>query len=283
MPHLIKSFYSYKNILFIIIGAWIFAIGINLFIIPAQLSEGGVTGIAILLKYSLDISPSITTLVLNIPLFIIGWRTLGKKAMAYTILGTVSLSFFLWLTDDWPFPEPSDPLLNVLYAGVTVGIGLGIIFRYGGTTGGVDIIARLCNKLFGWSIGRTIFAVDVMVIGASAFVLDINKVLYTLVAVFVGSRVIDFIIEGAYASKAAMIISDRAPEIADKVMNELERGSTLLKGKGAYTGSDKEVLYCVVYRAELMRLTHIVKSIDPRAFIVVSRVSDVLGEGFRED
>jgi uncharacterized membrane-anchored protein YitT (DUF2179 family) len=274
---------SWKNIVTILIGAWIFSLGINLFIIPAELMEGGVTGIAILLKYLFNVSPALTTLVLNIPLFIIGWKVLGRHAMAYTILGTVSLSFFLWLTDDWPFPTPADPLLNVLYAGVTIGIGLGIIFRSGGTTGGVDIIARLGNKFMGWSIGRTIFIADVMVIGSSAFFLDINKILYTLVAVFIASRVIDFVIEGAYAAKAAMIISDRAPQIADKVMAELDRGSTLLKGKGAYTGSDKEVLYCVVYRGELIRLKNIVRSIDPRAFIVVSRVSDVLGEGFRED
>jgi uncharacterized membrane-anchored protein YitT (DUF2179 family) len=274
---------SWKNIIAIIIGSWIFALGINLFIIPAELMEGGVTGIAILLKYIFNISPALTTLILNIPLFIIGWKVLGKKAMVYTILGTVALSFFLWLTEDWPFPAPTDPLLNVLYAGVTVGIGLGIIFRNGGTTGGVDIIARLGNKFFGWSIGRTIFTADVIVIGFSAFFIDINKVLYTLVAVFIGSRVIDFVIEGAYAAKAAMIISDRAPQIAEKVMAELDRGSTLLKGKGAYTGSDKEVLYCVVYRGELIRLKNLVREIDPKAFIVVNRVSDVLGEGFRED
>lgn len=275
--------FSIKNVITILIGSFVFAIAINLFIIPAELMEGGVTGVSILVKYVLDISPAITTLVINIPLFIIGLKELGSKAMGLTILGTVSLAFSLWFTEEWAFPAPADPILSVLYAGVIVGLGLGIIFRSGGTTGGVDIIARIANKRFGWSIGKTIFAVDTLVIGSSAFFIDLNKVLYTLVAVFIGGRVIDFVVEGAYAAKAAMIISDHAGLIAQKVMKDMDRGSTLLKGKGAYTGSDKEVLYCVVYRGELIRLKNIVKSVDPRAFVVVSRVSDVLGEGFREE
>lgn len=267
----------------IVIGAATFAFGLNQFIIPNEFTEGGITGIAILLKYLFNFSLGYTTLLLNIPLFIIGWKVLGRNAMAFTILGTVSLSFFLWLTEGWFQPIDAEPLLNVLYAGVTAGIGLGIIFRYGGTTGGVDIIARVANKMFGWSIGRTMFIADILVIGGSVLIIPLPRVMYTLVAVFISSRIIDFVIDGAYAAKAATIISDHAPDIADKVMLEMDRGITLLKGKGAYTGADKEVLYCVVYRGEVVRLKNLVRTIDPRAFIVVSNVHDVLGEGFRED
>jgi len=270
-----------KNLFFITLGSFIFAFGLNYFNIANQLSEGGFTGISLILNYIFGWSPSWTILVLNIPLFIIGWFKLGRYSMLYTIIATLLVSLFLWLTED--FQEPlSDLLLASLYAGVSVGLGLGIIFRFGGTTGGVDIIARLAFKYRGWSIGRTMFLFDTFVIAVSALYIGRERAMYTLIAVFLGARVIDFVQEGAYAAKAATIISDHAPEIATKIMNEMGRGATLLKGKGGYTGSDKEVLYCVVGRNELTRLKHLVHSVDHRAFVVVNDVHDVLGEGFEK-
>ncbi len=269
-----------QNVIMIMIGSAIFAFGLNYFTIANELMEGGFTGISLLLNYTFGFSPAVVNLLLNIPLFIIGWRIFGNQAMVYTILGTVSLSIFLWLTSGWQRPMGDDLFLVSLYAGVCVGLGLGIIFRFGGTTGGVDIIARIANKYFGWSMGRTMFVFDVFVIGASVFQIGQEKAMYTLVAVFVGARIIDFVQEGAYAAKAATIISDSAPLIADTIMSEMERGATLLKGRGGYTGSDKEVLYCVVSRSEIIRLKNLVRRIDPNAFIVVNDVHDVLGEGF---
>ncbi len=273
--------YHIKNIFFITIGAFIFSFGLNYFTIANHLSEGGFTGISLLINYKTGLSTSLVILLLNIPLFIVGWFKLGRHSMLYTIIGTLLVSFFLWLTEG--FNEPlQDLLLASLYAGVTIGIGLGIIFRYGGTTGGVDIIARLAFKYKGWSIGRTMFLFDAFVIAISAIYIGRERAMYTLIAVFLGARVIDFVQEGAYAAKAATIISDHAPEIAAKIMNEMGRGATLLKGKGGYTGSDKEVLYCVVSRNELSRIKNIVHSIDERAFVVVNDVHDVLGEGFEK-
>ncbi|MEX2104752.1 MAG: YitT family protein [Bacilli bacterium] len=269
-----------QNVIMIMIGSAIIAFGLNYFTIANELMEGGFTGISLLLNYMFGFSPAIVNLLLNIPLFIIGWRIFGNQAMAYTILGTVSLSISLWLTSGWQRPMGDDLFLVSLYAGVCVGLGLGIIFRFGGTTGGVDIIARIANRYFGWSMGRTMFVFDVFVIGASVFQIGQEKAMYTLVAVFVGARIIDFVQEGAYAAKAATIISDSAPLIADTIMSEMERGATLLKGRGGYTGSDKEVLYCVVSRSEIIRLKNLVRRIDSNAFIVVNDVHDVLGEGF---
>lgn len=270
-----------KNILFIAIGALIFSFGINYFTIANHLSEGGFTGISLVLNYIFGWSPSIVILILNIPLFIVGWIKLGRNSIIYSIIGTLFVSLFLWLTVS--FQEPiSDLLLASLYAGVSVGVGLGIIFRYGGTTGGVDIIARLAFKYWGWSMGRTMFIFDAIVITISAFYIGRERAMYTLIAVFLGARIIDFVQEGTYAAKAATIISDHAPEIAKKILNELDRGATLLKGRGGYTGSDKEVLYCVISRNELTRLKRIVYSIDNRAFVVVNDVHDVLGEGFEK-
>lgn len=269
-----------QNIVMILIGALICASGVNYFTIPNQLAEGGVTGITLILKYLFDFSPAIMTMVINIPLFILGWRELGNMSMLYTILGTTAFSLFLWLTEDIGMPVPDDILLAALYAGVSVGLGLGIIFRFGGTTGGVDILARLFHKHFGWSIGRTMFAFDLAVILSSAYFLGREKAMYTLVAVFIGSRVIDFVQEGAYAAKAAFIVSNSAVQISAELMKEMNRGATLLKGKGGYTGLDKEVLYCVVSRNEITRLKKMVHRVDPYAFIVVNDVHDVHGEGF---
>ncbi|WP_025026790.1 YitT family protein [Caldalkalibacillus mannanilyticus] len=272
-----------KNIIMILIGCAIFSFGLNYFNIANRLVEGGFTGITLLLKYVFEFNPAITNLVLNIPLFFIGWKVLGKNSFIYTIIGTVSVSIFLWLFEDFKLYLGDDLLLAALYAGVCAGVGLGIVFRYGGTTGGVDIIARLCAKYYGWSMGRTMFAFDLAVITFSLIYLDHKLAMYTIVAVFVGARVIDFMQEGAYAAKATMIISESAQEIASKILKEMDRGTTMLQGRGAFTGSEKEILYCVVSRNEIVRLKNLVKSIDPYAFVAVNDVHDVLGEGFTHD
>ena len=274
----------------ITVGTAIFAFGLIYFIMPNQLMEGGVTGITVLLNYAAGIHPSISTLVLNIPLFIIGWRALGMKQLALSFYGVLNLTFFLWLFEravsmHWilPFQTSNDFILATLYAGVTVGTGLGIVFRFGGTTGGVDIIARIANRRFGISMGQFILILDIFIIGAALFYIPKEKILYTLVAVFISSKVIDFIQEGAYAAKAFTVISDHSQEIADAITNEMERGVTLIPAVGAYSRSQKQMVYCVVSRTEIRRFKTIVKTIDPRAFIVVNDVHDVLGEGFREE
>lgn len=272
-----------KNILMIIVGSAIFSFGLNYFNIANQLVEGGFAGLTLLLTYLFDFNPALTNLLLNIPLFFIGWKVLGKNSFIYTIIGTLSVSLFLWVFHDFQLYLGDDLLLAALYAGVVAGIGLGLVFRYGGTTGGVDIIARLGSRYFGWSIGKTMFTFDVAVITVSLIYLDHKLAMYTIIAVFVGARVIDFMLEGAYAAKAIFIVSDHAKQISNKILHDMERGATLLNGRGGYTGSDKEVLYCVVSRGELMRIKSIVRNIDPYAFVAVSDVHDVLGEGFTHD
>lgn len=281
---------SMKSVMPILIGTAIYAFGLHYFVVPNQLMEGGVTGIAVLLNYAAGWRLSVTTLLLNIPLFLLGWKALGKEQMIYTLVGTLSLSGFLalversirsgWLT---PFHSTSDLMLAALYAGVTLGTGLGIVFRFGGTTGGADIVARIVTRWRGVSMGRIILTMDAVIIGISILFISVEKVLYTLVVVFVASRIIDFIQDGAYSAKAFSIISDKGAAIAKQVTGELDRGVTLLPAKGAYSGQQKEVVYCVVQRQEVRRLKQIVRNIDPRAFIVINEVHDVLGEGFKEE
>lgn len=275
-----------KNIFFILLGAAIFAFGLVHFNMQNNLAEGGFTGITLLLYFLFGIDPSITNLALNIPLFFLGWKLLGRQSFLYTIIGTVGLSVFLWVFQRYTIHMPlkHDLTLAALFAGVFIGIGLGIIFRYGGTTGGVDIIARLVYKYKGISMGKTMFAFDAVVITLSLLLyLSYREAMYTLVAVFVAARVIDFMQEGGYAAKGATIISEKSEEIANKILTEMERGVTVLKGRGSYTNRERDVLYCVVAKNELPRLKNVIISVDPHAFVAVTDVHDVLGEGFTLD
>ncbi len=275
-----------KNILLILVGSAIMSFGLVHFNMQNELGEGGFTGITLLIYNLTGISPSITNILLNIPLFFVGYKLLGKKTFLYTLIGTISVSVFIAIFEKYQIDIPlkDDLMLAALFAGVCIGVGLGIIFRYGGTTGGVDIIARLMFKYKGWSMGRTMFMFDFCVIVLSLVTyLDYKQAMYTLVLVYIGSRVIDFIQEGAYAARGVMIISNSNSEIADKINQQMERGVTLLKGVGSYTKQERDVIYCVVGSNEIVRLKSIITSVDPHAFVSVSIVHDVLGEGFTLD
>jgi len=277
---------KFKNIFFILLGAAIFSFGLVHFNMQNNLAEGGFTGITLLLYFVFGWSPSITNLLLNLPLFFIGWKLLGRNVFIYTIIGTVGVSIFLGIFQKYQIEMPlyEDLFLAALFAGVFIGIGLGIIFRYGGTTGGVDIIARLAQKYFGWTMGRTMFMFDFGVITLSLITyLNYREAMYTLVVVFVGARVIDFMQEGSYAARGAMIISEKNEDIAAKIMKEMDRGVTSLKAVGSYTKAERDVLYCVVAKNEIVRLKSVINSVDPHAFVSVTVVHDVLGEGFTLD
>jgi len=275
-----------KNVILILLGAAIMSFGLVHFNMQNALGEGGFTGITLLIYNLTGISPSITNILLNIPLFFVGYKLLGKKTFLYTLIGTIAVSVFIAIFEKYQIhiPLKDDLMLAALFAGVCIGVGLGIIFRYGGTTGGVDIIARLMFKYKGWSMGKTMFMFDFCVIVLSLVTyLDYKQAMYTLVLVYIGSRVIDFIQEGAYAARGVMIISNSNSVIAEKINQQMERGVTLLKGVGSYTKQERDVIYCVVGSNEIVRLKSIITSIDPHAFVSVSVVHDVLGEGFTLD
>ncbi|GAE29039.1 YitT family protein [Halalkalibacter hemicellulosilyticus] len=275
-----------KRIIFIILGSAVLSFGLVYFNMENQLADGGFTGITLILYFMFEFNPALSNLVLNIPLFFIGWRILGRTTFIYTLIGTFSVSIFLEFFQRYPLihiPLHDDMTLAALLAGVFIGVGLGIVFRYGGTTGGVDIIAKLGFTYLGWSMGRTMFIFDAIVISSSLLYLNYREAMYTLLAVFVAAKVIDFIQQGAYSAKASFIISDHASEIAHSIINEMDRGATILTGKGTFSGSNKDILYCVVGRNELIRLKTLVEKIDPHAFVTVNDVQDVIGEGFTLD
>lgn len=277
---------KFKNIFFIILGAAIFSFGFVHFNIQNELGEGGFSGVTLILYFVFGWDVALMNLLLNIPMFIIGWKLLGRKVFLYTLIGTISVSVFLKIFQIYEIQInlQDDLFLAALFAGVFVGVGLGIIFRYGGTTGGVDIIARLVHKYIGWSMGKTMFLFDAGVILLSWLTfLDERSMMYTLVAVFVGARVIDFVQEGAYSARGAFIISDHQTAIAERIGKEMDRGVTVLDGHGFYTKSKREMLYCVIGRNEIVRLKNIITSVDPHAFVSIVDVHDVMGEGFTLD
>lgn len=275
-----------KNIIMILIGSAIYSYGFVHFNMQNELGEGGFAGITLILFFVFKWDVALMNLLLNIPMFILGWKLLGRKVFMYTIIGTVAVSVFLKIFQIYEVQIglQDDMFLVSLFAGVFVGVGLGIIFRFGGTTGGVDIIARLGQKYLGWSMGKTMFMFDALVILVSWLTfLDIRSVMYTLVAVFVGARVIDFVQEGGYAARGAFIISEHQDAIANRITNEMDRGVTVLKGYGHYTKKEREILYCVIAKNEIVRLKSIITTVDPHAFVSVTETNDVMGEGFTLD
>ncbi|CAM4135661.1 YitT family protein [Bacillus paramycoides] len=270
-----------KEIALITIGSLLFAIGINYFAIPNRLSEGGIIGLTVVTYYLFDWSPGIVNFGLNAILLAVGYKFFDKKTMVYTIIGIVETSLFLYVTEHIQYQVNGDTLLAALFAGVFVGIGLGCMFKAGGTSGGSAILARLANQYLGWSVGKGVLIIDIVVIAGSVFIIGQEKAMYTLVAVFIGAKVIDFIVEGMDTKTAVTIISNQPDLIRETITNNMTRGVTVLEGRGGYTGKNKEVLYVVINKQELVKLKQVISRVDEDAFVVIHDVRDVLGGGFK--
>ncbi|UOQ91602.1 YitT family protein [Halobacillus shinanisalinarum] len=270
-----------KDILLIIIGSLIFAIGVNYFAIPNRLSEGGVIGITIVTYYLFEWSPGIVNFVLNTLLVAVGYKFFNKRVIIYTIVAIIFSSLFLHFTVDWGKEINDDTLLAALFAGLAVGLGLGLIFRSGGTSGGSAILARLGNQYLGWTIGKGMLVIDIAVIVGSAFIIGQEKAMYTLISVYVGAKVIDVVVEGANERTAVMIISNHPNQVLDAVTNKMARGITVLDGKGGYTGSEREVLYLVINKHEIVPFRKIILNIDPDAYVTVHGVQEIFRKGYK--
>ncbi|MBE7105968.1 MULTISPECIES: YitT family protein [Bacillus] len=270
-----------KEIALITIGSLLFAIGINYFAIPNRLSEGGIIGLTVVTYYLFDWSPGIVNFGLNAILLAVGYKFFDKKTMVYTIIGIVETSLFLYVTEHIEYQVNSDTLLAALFAGVFVGVGLGCMFKAGGTSGGSAILARLANQYLGWSVGKGVLIIDIVVIAGSVFIIGQEKAMYTLVAVFIGAKVIDFIVEGMDTKTAVTIISNQPDLIREAITKNMTRGVTVLEGRGGYTGKNKEVLYVVINKQELVKLKQVIGRVDEDAFVVIHDVRDVLGGGFK--
>jgi uncharacterized membrane-anchored protein YitT (DUF2179 family) len=277
------SWSSLRDYLFILAGALVQALAMRLFLVPAQLVSGGVSGIAQLINFYLPWPIGLMVLVGNIPLFFLGWQYLGGPRFALrTALAILAFSFF---TDFLVFFIPNgvvdDLVLNCLYGGVLLGVGLGLVYRGKGTSGGTDILGRILNHRLGISISQAYMLTDTVVILAAGFVFGWENALYALVTTYVSGLAAEMVLEGSDVFRTAMIISHCPNEVAGQIMNLMERGVTVLEGTGAYTGQPRPVLYCVVSRSEIAQIKEIVKQADPEAFMVIGQAHEALGEGFR--
>ena len=286
--------FKLKNVLAIIFGAGIFSFAIHYLVIPFHLYEGGATGLTLIAYYLFKIPVSTTNLVINIPLFIIAWKLLGSRTLYLSILGTFSVSAWLKIFEILPASNhlqnyflsalDGDVLLACLGTGIVLGIGLGIIFNAGGTTGGTDIVARIFNKYTSISMGKLMLTVDFVVITLVLLVFkDLRMVSYTLMFVFITSRVIDLIAEGGFAGKGFLIVTSKPAELAEAINNKLDRGVTFLKGQGFYSKQDLQIVYCVVSRNEMQQMKKLINQVDPFAFTTITEAHEILGEGFTLD
>lgn len=276
----------FKNLFFILLGAGLFSFGLNYLIIPNHLYEGGATGINLIVYYLFRIQPWIMNILINIPLFILGWKILGKQTLYYSIVGTIGVTAWLALFERTPLTIPleNDLMLVSILGGILMGAGLGIIFKAGGTTGGSDIVARIGHKYTAFTIGQIILAVDVLVLALTILVFhDLRNVLYTLIMVTIVSRVIDFISDGNYGSKGVMIVSEKSHELAQAIDENIERGITLIKAQGFYSRKEIDMVYSVIYKSQLQEMKELIHRIDPHAFITITDAHEVLGEGFTLD
>lgn len=287
-----------KEYLWIILGSLITAASINIFLVPYKIAPGGVTGIATVIYYISGgrFPVGMTMLALNIPLFLIGMKFIGRKFALRTLFSTIFLSFAIDTTEPYArffvenylvklkeMPSAPDLLLYSIFGGFIMGVGLGVVFRSGATTGGTDLAARIVNHFIpGFTMGQILLLIDAAVVVFAAVTFEsFQLALYAIVTLFIASKVIDAILEGVNFAKALYIISDKSDEIAKKILVDLDRGVTALKGTGMYTGNDKQVLFCVVHRSQLPQVREIVRKEDPKAFVILTDIREVLGEGFK--
>lgn len=276
---LTKRVRSVLGITSIAIGAIIAAYGVQGFIVPSRLGGGGAGGIALLLYYTLKLPIGLMTFILNIPLFVLGWREINKHFVFKTIWGLAIFSIFLDLFKGIQPVAINDIFLGALYGGVISGISSSIVFHFGGSLGGTGIVSKVIQRKYGVPMGTSALAINGVIIMISWAILGSKAALYTLVMLFVYGRVLDLIQSGV-PSKSITIISDQSEALVSRIMIDLGRGATFLQGRGAYSNEPKNVIICVVSLPEIGRLKQAVRELDPQAFMIVQNAGEVLGRGF---
>lgn len=263
------------------LGIFITAVAMNLFLIPHKIAAGGIGGVATVLHYLFDFPVGLIMLVFNIPIFIVGLKILGARYGVNTLYGATMLSVFIDITGKFTPVVTEDILLNCLYGGVMVGVGMGLVFRFKGNTAGTALLAAILNKIFHISVGQALLIADGCVVAFAGIVFQSPELaLYATIAIFVTSQIIDLVQEGPATSKSFLIMAENPGELADKIFQEIDRGVTYLQGRGGYTGQSREMLLCVVNTSEVTQLKELIVQHDSKAFIIVNDAHEVFGEGF---
>ncbi|WP_419180474.1 YitT family protein [Bacillus salipaludis] len=271
----------FQRILLITLGATLMGVGLEIFLVPNNVIDGGITGISIMLSYLTGWKIGIFLFILNMPFFYIGYKQIGKTFALSTLYGIIILSIATTLLH--PVPAfTQDILLASVFGGIILGIGVGIVIRYGGSLDGTEILAILFNNKLPFSVGEIIMFFNLFILGSAGFVFSWDRAMYSLIAYFVAYKTIDITVTGLDESKSVWIISDNAKQIGDAIMSRLGRGVTYMKGEGAYSGDDKKVIFCVINRLEEAKLKEIVSENDDNAFLAVADIAEVRGGRFKK-
>ncbi|CRK83671.1 putative membrane protein, YitT family [Neobacillus massiliamazoniensis] len=271
----------FQRIILITIGAILAAVGLEIFLVPNNVIDGGITGISIMLSYLTGWKLGIFLFILNIPFIFIGHKQIGKTFALSTLYGIIILSIATTLLH--PVPAfTRDILLATVFGGILLGIGVGIVIRYGGSLDGTEILAILFNNKLPFSVGEIIMFFNLFILGSAGFVFTWDRAMYSLIAYFVAYKTIDITITGLDESKSVWIISDNSKQIGDAILNRLGRGVTYFNGEGAFSGDDKKVIFCVINRLEEAKLKEIVTEYDDSAFLAVADIAEVRGGRFKK-
>ena len=274
-----------RDFLLIAVGSLLQALSIRLFLVPAGLVNGGISGLSQIINHFTGFPIGLMILLGNLPLFIIGWRFLGGRRFAMrtafsVVMIAVSTDLLVYVLPEQGLT--SDLVLNTLYGGVVSGIGYGLVYRGQGTSGGSDILARILNHWRGISISQSYLLTDSLIMFMGGLVYSWENALYAIVMLYISGVAAEVALEGSNVVRTALIVTAQPEAVTQQILENMERGVTLLSGKGAYTGSERPVLYVVITRSEVTQLKTLVSEIDPRAFIVIGQAHEALGEGFRQ-
>lgn len=267
-----------------IIGGALVGIGEAWVLIPLKLTTGGFNGIGMLIYYIFGVPVFIVSLLLNIPLFLISIKMLGTRYSFRTLLSMLTLSLMLNVGANW-VPLTNDLLLAAVFGSTIIGIGIAIAIKGESTTGGTDLIAKIIQSKFKHlNLGEVIFAIDGLIIAIAAFTFEsIEIALYSSIAVFVMTKIVDFVLVGGKYAKAIFIISDKYEEISDYIMSDIKRGVTILEGKGAYSGNERKVIFCIANKREIPMIKEKINIVDKDAFVIITTVTEAIGSGFQKD
>lgn len=276
-----------KSVYFIIcvkvaVGCALYAVGFSFFLYPNSIMVGGVSGIAMIINYLTELPVGVMTVILNVPLFIFAWKKLGLKFILASLAGMLLSSVLVDAFSAMDIIITSEPLLACIYGGVVKGFGLGLIYSAGATTGGMDIAAKLIRRWKPYiNLGTILLALDIIVILIFAVIFGrYDSAMYAVIAMFIVSKVVDLVLYGANISKVCYVITDYSSEITTAISEQLQRGVTYLRGEGAYSRIEKNVILCVIKQQQIVELRNIVREIDEHAFIIISDSREVLGKGF---
>lgn len=263
------------------LGAALVSVGLEIFLVPNHIIDGGITGISIILAHVTNLPIGLFLLLLNLPFLFIGYKQIGKTFALSTLYAVLVMSIGTALLHPIP-PITIDPLLAAVFGGVILGVGVGMVIRSGGSLDGTEIVAILFNKKTPFSVGEVVMFLNVFILGSAGFVFGWDHAMYSLIAYYIAFKMIDVTIEGFNESKSVWIISDQYREIGDALLSRLGRGVTYLNGEGGFTGGSKKVIFCVITRLEEAKLKSIVEELDPSAFLAVGNIHDVKGGRFKK-